>query len=115
MPSTQSSSFTTWQINRTTFAVREDDAFEEHPLIYVKVHQKAPMLVLSDTGTDEASESHQNGMSSHQIDSAAPQRCDVTLQIGANTVIYPPPRGNPAILLPIISSIDLCLCMKGLL
>lgn len=57
----RSSNFTAWRINRTTFAVREDDAFKEHPLIYVEVHQKAPILVLSDTGTDEASERHRNG------------------------------------------------------
>lgn len=58
-----SSSFTTWEINRTTFAIREDDAFKEHPIIYAKLHQKAPILVLSDTGTDEASEKHRKGIS----------------------------------------------------
>ena len=61
MAEDNSSSFKTWKINRTTFAVQEDDAFYEYPLIYVKIHQKAPILVLSDTGTDEASEKHQNG------------------------------------------------------
>lgn len=76
MASDQSSSFTTWKINRTTFAVREDDALKEHPLIYVKVHQKAPILVLSDTGTDEASESHHNGTLSRHIDSETPLRCE---------------------------------------
>lgn len=55
------SNFTAHKINRTTFAVREDDAYKEHPLIYVKIHQKAPIIVLSDTGTDEVSEAHRNG------------------------------------------------------
>lgn len=56
-----SSNFTAWRVNRSTFAVREDDAFGEHPLIYVKVHQKSPVLVISDTGTDEPSHEHGNG------------------------------------------------------
>lgn len=56
-----SSAFTSWKINRTTFAVLEDDAFGEHPLIYVKLHQKAPIIVLGDTGTDEPRKRHREG------------------------------------------------------
>ncbi|KAK5709008.1 hypothetical protein LTS12_028129, partial [Elasticomyces elasticus] len=55
-----SSSFTTKRINATTFVIREDDAYEEHPLIYAKLHSKAPVIVLSDTGCDEPSEKHKN-------------------------------------------------------
>lgn len=55
------SSFRTWKINRTTFAVREDDAFHEYPLIYVKLHQRAPILLLSDTGTGEAKDKNGKG------------------------------------------------------
>jgi len=58
-----SSNFTAHRINRTTFAVREDDAFREHPLIYVKIHQTAPIIILSDTGVDEVSEEHKHGKS----------------------------------------------------
>ncbi|KAK5705237.1 hypothetical protein LTR97_002354 [Elasticomyces elasticus] len=55
-----SSSFTTKRINATTFVIREDDAYEEHPLIYAKLHPKAPVVVLSDTGCDEPSEKHKH-------------------------------------------------------
>ena len=58
-----SSNFAAHRINRTTFAVREDDAFREHPLIYVKIHQTAPIIILSDTGVDEVSEKHKHGKS----------------------------------------------------
>ena len=54
-------SFTTQRINKTTFVVREDDAYGEHPLIYVKLHPRAQICVLSDTGCDEASEKFKNG------------------------------------------------------
>lgn len=57
-----SSSFTTKRINCTTFVVQENDAFNEHPLIYVKLHPEAPVLVLSDTGCDEPSEGKKNGL-----------------------------------------------------
>lgn len=43
-------SFTTKRINKTTFLIVEDDEFEEHPFIYVKVHPKLPIIILSDTG-----------------------------------------------------------------
>ena len=55
-------SFTTKKINPTTFVIREDDAFGEHPLIYVKVHPKVPLVIVSDTGCDEPSEEHKDGM-----------------------------------------------------
>lgn len=57
-----STSFTTKRINRTTFVVREDDLWEEHPLIYVKLHPLVPLVILSDTGCDEPSKKHQHGM-----------------------------------------------------
>lgn len=58
-----STSFTTKRINKSTFAVREDDAYDEHPLVYVKIHPKGtPLIVLSDTGCDEPSEGHKHGM-----------------------------------------------------
>lgn len=56
-----SASFTSRKINPTTFVIREDDAFEEHPLIYVKLHPQAPIIIVSDTGCDESSEEHRNG------------------------------------------------------
>ncbi|EME46801.1 hypothetical protein DOTSEDRAFT_87250 [Dothistroma septosporum NZE10] len=49
-------SFTTTRINKTTFVIQEDDAFREHPLIYVKLHPTIPVAILSDTGCDEPSE-----------------------------------------------------------
>ncbi|KXT08950.1 hypothetical protein AC579_10309 [Pseudocercospora musae] len=48
-----SSSFHVQRINGSTFCIRENDAFGEHPLIYAKVHTRAPVIVLSDTGCDE--------------------------------------------------------------
>lgn len=59
--SSTSSSFTTRRVNKTTFVIREDDAYAEHPLIYVKVHPKAPVIVVCDTGCDEPDERHKNG------------------------------------------------------
>ncbi len=56
-----STSFSTTKVNSTTFAIREDDAYEEHPLIYVKIHPRVPLVVVSDTGSDEPSEKHKNG------------------------------------------------------
>ncbi|KAK5679064.1 hypothetical protein LTS10_008720 [Elasticomyces elasticus] len=60
-----SSSFTTNRINATTFVIREDDAFGEHPLIYAKLYPKASVIVLSDTGCDEPSEKHKNNQYIH--------------------------------------------------
>ena len=56
-----STSFTTKRINRSTFVIREDDAYGEHPLIYAKVHPIVPLIILSDTGCDEPSEKHKHG------------------------------------------------------
>lgn len=58
-----SSSFSTKRLNSTTFVITEDDKYREHPLIYAKVHPKAPIIVLSDTGCDEPSEKRRNGES----------------------------------------------------
>lgn len=57
----ESTSFRTKKINRSTFVVQERDAYDEHPLIYVKVHPKVPLVVLSDTGCDEPDDEHKNG------------------------------------------------------
>ncbi|CZT22123.1 uncharacterized protein RCC_07992 [Ramularia collo-cygni] len=59
MPSSErevSSSFSAKRINSTTCVIQEDDVFREHPLIYVKIHPKVPIIILSDTGCDEPSE-----------------------------------------------------------
>lgn len=56
-----SSSFKTTRINYSTYVIREDDAFGEHPLIYVKLSQKVPVIIVSDTGCDEPSEKHRGG------------------------------------------------------
>ena len=58
---TSSTSFTTRKINNTTFVVLEDDLYKEQPLIYVKIHPKVPLIILSDTGCDEPSEKHKGG------------------------------------------------------
>ena len=58
-----STSFSATKINKSTFVIREDDAYKEHPFIYVKVHPKVPIIVLSDTGCDEPSGKHKDGMS----------------------------------------------------
>ena len=56
-----STSFTTRRVNRSTFVVREDDDWKEHPLIYVKLHPLVPVIILSDTGCDEPSKKHKEG------------------------------------------------------
>lgn len=58
-----SSSFGTKRISPTTFMIQERDAYGEHPLIYAKLHPKADVLILTDTGCDEPDEAHKNGES----------------------------------------------------
>ena len=60
-------SFTTKRINRCSFVIREDDAWEEHPLIYVKLHPLVPLIILTDTGCDEPREKYKRGMKSSCI------------------------------------------------
>lgn len=60
-----SSSFTAKRVNRTTFVIREDDFYKEHPYIFAKIHPRLPVIVLSDTGCDEPSEEHKNGGSAN--------------------------------------------------
>ena len=42
--------FTCSQLNATTFVIVENDQYQEHPFIYVKIFDEPPLLVLSDTG-----------------------------------------------------------------
>jgi len=58
------SSFTTTRVNPSTFLVTENDLYKEHPQIFVKVHPKAPVLIISDTGCDEPSEQVREGKKS---------------------------------------------------
>jgi hypothetical protein len=58
-------SFSIRKINPTTFMVREDDAFGEHPFIYVKIHPRVPVVILSDTGCDAPSDGKKHGSSLH--------------------------------------------------
>lgn len=54
-------SFTTRKLNSSTFVVQEQDAYVQYPLIYVKIHTKVPVIVLSDTGCDEPNDEHSGG------------------------------------------------------
>ncbi|KAK5110538.1 hypothetical protein LTR62_005730 [Meristemomyces frigidus] len=60
-------SFTTTRISPTTWVIQEDDAFREHPLIYVKLYPEIPVVVLCDTGTDAPTEENKKvvGASTH--------------------------------------------------
>lgn len=42
--------FNTTRLNASTFVIREEDVYNEHPLIYVKIILEPPLLLLSDTG-----------------------------------------------------------------
>lgn len=64
----ESTSFITKKINRSTFVVQERDTYDEHPLIYVKVHPRVPLIIISDTGCDEPDEDHKNGIFIHYAD-----------------------------------------------
>lgn len=57
-----SSSFTAKKLNASTVLITEDDAYGEHPYIYVKIHPVAPVLIIEDTGCDKASENRKHGM-----------------------------------------------------
>lgn len=47
--------FTTTTLNKSTFVICErNDAYKEHPLIYVKLVPDARMIVITDTGADTA-------------------------------------------------------------
>ena len=43
--------FNTTRLNATTFVIREEDFYNDQPLIYVKVFSEPPLLLLSDTGS----------------------------------------------------------------
>ncbi|CAJ2509647.1 Uu.00g146730.m01.CDS01 [Anthostomella pinea] len=59
------SSFTTKRTSPTTFVIQERDAYKEHPLIYAKLHPKADVVVLTDTGCDEPDEQHKTARYIH--------------------------------------------------
>lgn len=42
--------FHTTKLNATTFVIREEDIYQDYPLIYVKIFSEPPLLLLSDTG-----------------------------------------------------------------
>ena len=42
--------FTCSRLNATTFLVKENDRYEEHPFIYVKIYDDPLLVVISDTG-----------------------------------------------------------------
>jgi hypothetical protein len=50
-----SSSLTAKKLNSSTFLITENDAYREHPLIYVKVHPTIPVVIIGDTGCDRPS------------------------------------------------------------
>jgi hypothetical protein len=56
-----SSSFAAKKLNASTFLVTEDDAYGEHPLIYVKIHLTVPVIIVGDTGCDRASKPKEHG------------------------------------------------------
>lgn len=60
-PKAPFSSFSTQKINSTTFVVEEHDAYGESPSIYVKLHPKAPVIIISDTGCDKPHEKYKDG------------------------------------------------------
>lgn len=63
-----SSSFTTTKLNSTTYLIQEHDAYSENPFIYVKLHPKLPIIILSDTGCDEPSSQHKHAQYTHLRD-----------------------------------------------
>ncbi|KAF6226332.1 hypothetical protein HO133_009198 [Letharia lupina] len=55
--------FTCSRLNATTFVVYENDKYEEHPFIYVKIYDDPRLVVISDTGCgggDEDREHYHN-------------------------------------------------------
>ena len=56
------SSFTAKRLNASTILITEDDIYGEHPFIYVKIHPKAPVLIIGDTGCDKPSKHKTHGM-----------------------------------------------------
>ncbi|GAB7343911.1 hypothetical protein MBLNU457_1866t1 [Dothideomycetes sp. NU457] len=59
------SSFTVRRVNASTFAITEDDKYGEHPIIYAKIHPKAPVIILSDTGCDASSKRSKDAKYTH--------------------------------------------------
>ena len=55
------SPFTVCRVNRTTFAISEDDAYDERPIIYAKVQDDPQLLILTDTGCDSPSKRCEKG------------------------------------------------------
>ncbi|KAL9075514.1 MAG: hypothetical protein Q9161_001586 [Pseudevernia consocians] len=55
--------FTCSRLNPTTFVIQENDKYEEHPFIYVKIYNNPCLVVISDTGCgggDTGREHHHN-------------------------------------------------------
>lgn len=80
------SSFEAKRINATTFVIRENDAEDEHPLIFAKLHPKAPVIILSDTGVDEPNTAHKKGWSNGGGSFAPSPRRLPTLYISLRSV-----------------------------
>lgn len=57
-----STSFTAKRLNTSTILIIEDDAYGEHPYIYVKIHPAVPVLIIGDTGCDKAGKNKKHGM-----------------------------------------------------
>ena len=49
-PKEAESYFICSRLNGTTFMIHENDKWEEHPYIYIKIYDDPALLVLSDTG-----------------------------------------------------------------
>jgi len=56
-------SFTVSRVNQTTFAISEDDSYDERPIIYAKLHNNLSLVILTDTGCASPSKRCKDGMS----------------------------------------------------
>ncbi|KAF2148492.1 hypothetical protein K461DRAFT_329994 [Myriangium duriaei CBS 260.36] len=54
------SSFAAARLNASTFVITEDDSYGEKPLMYAKIYDDPPALLLSDTGCNSPSENSKN-------------------------------------------------------
>ena len=52
--------FSCSRLNATTFVIHENDKYEEHPFIYVKICDDPPLVTLSDTGCGGGSDEQDN-------------------------------------------------------
>ncbi|MCJ1459586.1 hypothetical protein MMC28_009965 [Mycoblastus sanguinarius] len=55
--------FQSFRLNTSTFVIVENDKYEEHPFIYIKIYEEPPLLLVTDTGCGGGAENEDHSSS----------------------------------------------------